>query len=162
MKRNQNATAPGIPAISDSIRKATVADLNTQLSHLLDLAASAKQAHWNVMGPNFTALHELFDSVATHARDHADLVAERARALGGLAHGTIRETAANSTLEPFPGKSTDWKMLTSTLREHALACAARLRGSAAAMGNEPATQDLYIGIIEVLEKDAWMLGSHLG
>ena len=72
--------------------------LNQQLADTFDLYSQVKQAHWNVKGPQFIALHELFDRLAEELQAHVDLIAERATALGGKALGTVRMSAANSRL----------------------------------------------------------------
>ena len=64
--------------------------LNQQLADTFDLYSQVKQAHWNVKGPQFIALHELFDRLAGELQAHVDLIAERATALGGKALGTVR------------------------------------------------------------------------
>ena len=61
-----------------------------------------KQAHWNVKGPHFTGLHELFDQIAEEMESYVDLVAERTVQLGGIAEGTARTAAARSRLEEYP------------------------------------------------------------
>jgi starvation-inducible DNA-binding protein len=78
-------------------RASAVELLNDLLEDLIDLQIQAKQAHWNVKGPNFIALHELFDSVAEEAEEFVDTVAERIAALGGKAEGTI-----GVVVTPFP------------------------------------------------------------
>ena len=76
--------------------------LNARLADAIDLGAQSKYAHWNVKGPNFIALHELFDQVAESIEDQIDTIAERISALGGRAHGTIASVARRSTLKPYP------------------------------------------------------------
>src|SRR6201987_1021876 len=76
--------------------------LNARLADAIDLGTQSKYAHWNVKGPNFIALHELFDKVAESVEDQIDTIAERVTALGGRAHGTIPTVARNSTLKPYP------------------------------------------------------------
>src|ERR1700731_4808579 len=76
--------------------------LNGRLADGIDLGAQAKHAHWNVKGPNFIALHELFDKVAEHIEDHIDTLAERITALGGTAHGTIATVSRTTTLKQYP------------------------------------------------------------
>jgi DNA-binding ferritin-like protein len=68
----------------------------------VDLHRHAKQAHWNVGGPYFTALHELFDRIATAADKDADLLAERLVALGGTADGRVATVANRSTFGEYP------------------------------------------------------------
>jgi starvation-inducible DNA-binding protein len=92
-------TRHDIPA---KTRKKVVELLNARLVDAIDLSMQAKQAHWNVKGPNFIALHELFDKVAEHAEGHVDALAERITALGGTAVGTVRAVAARSTLKAYP------------------------------------------------------------
>jgi starvation-inducible DNA-binding protein len=140
---------------------AVAADLNIQLAHLLDLAACAKQAHWNIHGANFQGLHELFDTIEGEVRGHADSIAERSLALGSLAKGTIRNTAASSTLPPFPDHESDWTTLTQQLHSRVLACAGCLRAGLETVASDPVTEDLYIGMIGELEKRAWMLPAHV-
>src|SRR5215472_2726416 len=76
--------------------------LNARLADAIDLGAQSKHAHWNVKGPNFIALHELFDKVAESVEEQIDTLAERVTALGGRARGTIAAAARHSTLKPYP------------------------------------------------------------
>lgn len=149
------------PQMSDGPRERLVDDLNMQLAHLMDVAASAKQAHWNLKGPNFQGLHGLFDLVAAEARTHADMVAERAVQMGGLAHGSLHAAADRTSFQPFPLDLTDWRALTGELHERVIGSATCLRESADEMDSEKATQDIYIEIIRGLEMRAWMLRAHL-
>ena len=71
--------------LAAEVRGRMVELLNGRLADAIDLGTQAKQAHWNVKGPNFIALHELFDQVAEHIEDHIDTLAERITALGGTA-----------------------------------------------------------------------------
>ena len=76
--------------------------LNQRLADCIDLETQCKQAHWNVKGPDFIALHELFDKVHEAVGDYADLIAERVVQLGGIAEGTARVAAQRSTLLDYP------------------------------------------------------------
>ena len=76
--------------------------LQQHLADSIDLMMQAKQAHWNVKGANFIALHELFDKVYTDAGKHVDLIAERIVQLGGTALGTIRAAVARTSLPEYP------------------------------------------------------------
>jgi starvation-inducible DNA-binding protein len=77
-------------SLPQSIRLQSVELLNCNLASAIDLERQAKQAHWNVKGPNFIALHELFDKVADAAEEFIDLLAERVTTLGGTAEGRIQ------------------------------------------------------------------------
>src|SRR5262245_49597391 len=76
--------------------------LNQDLANAIDLKLQAKQAHWNLKGENFIALHELFDKVATEVDGFVDMLAERIVQLGGIAQGTLQAVSAASQLKPYP------------------------------------------------------------
>ena len=83
--------------------RARVSDLlNQRLADCMDLQSQCKQAHWNVKGPSFIALHKLFDDVNEDVEEYVDLLAERVVQLGGIAEGTVRAAAARSTLADYP------------------------------------------------------------
>src|SRR5881397_1075067 len=88
--------------ISEKTRMATVAILNARLADAIDLMHQAKQAHWNVKGPGFIALHKLFDEVVDAAEEYMDLIAERIVQLGGTAEGTVQVAAKRSALQEYP------------------------------------------------------------
>lgn len=76
--------------------------LAKHLAAAVGLHAQVKQAHWNVRGPSFIAIHELFDKVSTEVENYSDLIAERAGGLGGTAYGTVQVAAERSFLVPYP------------------------------------------------------------
>ncbi|MCE9602830.1 MAG: DNA starvation/stationary phase protection protein Dps [Gemmatimonadetes bacterium] len=76
--------------------------LGQRLADCLDLQSQCKQAHWNVKGPNFIALHELFDRINESVEGYVDAIAERIVQLGGIAEGTVRAVAAKSALIDYP------------------------------------------------------------
>jgi starvation-inducible DNA-binding protein len=88
--------------LSASIRGQAGALLNRRLADAIDLQAQCKQAHWNVKGPSFIALHKLFDDVAESVEAYVDLIAERIVQLGGIAEGTVRIAAERSGLDEYP------------------------------------------------------------
>src|SRR2546422_7211337 len=88
--------------LSEATRVKAVELLIARLADCIDLQTQTKHAHWNVKGPNFIALHELFDQVAEHLEDHIDTIAERVTALGGTARGTLAAVARATTLPPYP------------------------------------------------------------
>src|SRR5437667_3136528 len=75
---------------------------NQGLADAVDLQMQIKQAHWNVKGPHFIGLHELFDQIDEAVESYVDLIAERIVQLGGIAEGTARVAAARSRLEEYP------------------------------------------------------------
>ena len=98
-------------------RHRLIALLNQHLADTTDLRTQTKHAHWNVKGPNFIALHKLFDELAEQLSEFADEIAERATALGGVATGTARVVAANSRLPEFPPDAFDWKAVVTALAD---------------------------------------------
>src|SRR5271166_3930209 len=88
--------------ISDKRRAELNALMNLRLASLVDLQMQMKQAHWNVKGPSFIGLHELFDKVAEAVEDYVDLVAERIVQLGGIAEGTVRVASSRTRLPEYP------------------------------------------------------------
>ena len=97
----QSTTLPDPPVsyetendISPDRRSELVTLMNQRLADAVDLQLQMKQAHWNVKGPNFIALHHLFDEVEADVRDYVDLIAERVVQLGGTAEGTVRISAS--------------------------------------------------------------------
>src|SRR5271163_3503340 len=70
--------------------------MNQRLADAVDLQMQMKQAHWNVKGPHFIGLHELFDQIDETVESYVDLIAERIVQLGGTAEGTVRVAAQRS------------------------------------------------------------------
>src|SRR5262249_14337477 len=70
--------------LSEAIRIKAIELLNARLADCIDLQTQTKQAHWNVKGPHFIALHELFDKINEEVEDYVDEIAERAMQLGGV------------------------------------------------------------------------------
>jgi starvation-inducible DNA-binding protein len=100
-----NSTRPEAPKmyetendIAKENRTQLNALLNQRLASAVDLQMQMKQAHWNVKGPSFIGLHELFDKVAEAVEGYVDEIAERVVQLGGVAEGTVRLAAARSRL----------------------------------------------------------------
>jgi starvation-inducible DNA-binding protein len=148
-------------ALKASRRAAIISGLNANLANLIDVAAAAKQAHWNVRGPNFQGLHTLFDTIAEEARAYSDLCAERAATLGGTAHGTIQDVHEGTALTPFPTDVQAWETLVRAFRERIHRTTEQIRGELKDLEDDLATQDMYIQIVRGLEMRGWMLGAHL-
>src|SRR5690606_5472196 len=73
-----------------------------RLADATAMLLALKQAHWNVKGPNFIAIHELFDQVYERLEPHIDEIAERIKQLDGTANGTAEHVAKASSLKPYP------------------------------------------------------------
>jgi starvation-inducible DNA-binding protein len=88
--------------LPETVRTQVAGLLNERLADVIDLATQAKQAHWNVKGPQFIALHKLFDEIHGSVQEYVDLLAERVVQLGGIAEGTVRIVAERSELTEYP------------------------------------------------------------
>jgi starvation-inducible DNA-binding protein len=88
--------------ISKERRSELNALMNRRLADAVDLQMQMKQAHWNVKGPSFIGLHELFDKVAKSVEGYVDQIAERIAQLGGIAEGTVRMAASRTRLSEYP------------------------------------------------------------
>jgi starvation-inducible DNA-binding protein len=144
-------------------RDKIVSLLNQHLADTFDLYSQTKQAHWNVKGPQFFALHELFDKLAAQLVDDIDTVAERSTALGGTARGTARQSAAASRLLEYPPEATTGSQHVEALAERYAALAATCRSAidAASELGDADTADLFTEISRSLDKSLWFLESHL-
>jgi starvation-inducible DNA-binding protein len=152
---------PTLPGVDWELADDLAVRLNRDLATLTDLAAAYKQAHWNVVGPGFAALHNLFDRFAEETRGYVDLVAERAVTLGGVAHGTVQAAAEHSILTPFPLDERDERRILHELSRSAERMAQELRVAIESSTQEPVTQDVYIEIARGIEMQRWMLLGHL-
>ena len=144
-------------------RQAIVALLNARLADSVDLRSQVKWAHWNVKGMHFIQLHELFDSVAAHLEDQTDTIAERIVTLGGVANGTVRESAARSGLKEADLSASDGasqlKWLVHNVAHHANALRQAVNESDD-LGDK-ITTDLFTSVTRELDKDLWFLEAHL-
>ncbi|MBN8888321.1 MAG: DNA starvation/stationary phase protection protein Dps [Rudaea sp.] len=150
--------------IKSKLRDSMIELLNAQLADTLDLYTQVKQAHWNVKGPHFIALHELFDKLAEQLEDPVDDIAERITSLGGVARGTARMAAADSRLPELPLASHDGLKLVSALADRYAALGATTRAAIETSGRagDADTSDLFTGISRELDKALWFLEAHLG
>ncbi len=149
------------PTITETRQAEIIGDLNGVLAHLIDISTSAKQAHWNVYGPNFQGLHELFDTITSEAREYGDTVAERCVAIGGTAHGTLQDATKGTTFGPFPTDERNWEPLVKAMHQRMTGLSAKLRDLIASTEDDMATQDLYIEVQRGIDKRAWMLDAHV-
>lgn len=149
--------------LSEDVRGQMIALLNQQLADTIDLFSQTKQAHWNVKGAQFIELHELFDKLAAELDGYADMIAERATALGGLALGTVRLSAANSQLPECELEVTDSLPTVKAVAERfaALATSTRQAIEPAEAQGDPITADLFTEVSRALDKSLWFLEAHL-
>jgi starvation-inducible DNA-binding protein len=144
-------------------REEMIALLNQQLADTFDLFGQTKQAHWNVKGPQFYQLHELYDQLAGVLLGFVDEIAERATALGGAAHGTVRMAAENTRLAEFPAGGIDSLPSVEALADRyaALAETTRQAIDRADQAGDMSTADLFTEVSRGLDKSLWFLEAHL-
>ena len=149
--------------LSEAIRSKVVELLNARLADCIDLQTQAKQAHWNVKGPNFIALHELFDKVHEDVSDYVDEIAERAVQLGGVAEGTARIVAKRSSLTEYPASTVDGRAhvdaLSSALASFGKAARAAI-DQADQLGDKD-TADVFTEVSRGIDKWLWFVEAHL-
>src|SRR6266852_3204842 len=88
--------------LKSNVKTVAIDILNDRLADGIDLALLTKQAHWNLRGPQFIAVHEMIDGFRTEIDDHVDTMAERVVQLGGTAMGTSQAVGKATTLAPYP------------------------------------------------------------
>ena len=149
--------------LPEKTRRNVIAILNDRLADAIDLQSQVKQAHWNVKGPNFIALHELFDKISDAALEQIDQIAERVTALGGTAEGTVAVAAKRSRLKNYPLSITAGKDHLYYLSTQLAAFGKSVRAAidATAELGDADTADLFTGISRDLDKHLWFLEAHL-
>jgi starvation-inducible DNA-binding protein len=135
---------------------------NQRLADIIDLQTQLKQAHWNVKGPHFIGLHELFDKIAEGVESYVDMIAERIVQLGGIAQGTVRVAASRSRLAEYPLDIAD-----GAAHVEAVARALSTFGREARMTIEETdelddadTADLFTEISRGIDKWLWFVEAH--
>lgn len=137
--------------------------LNETLASIIDLQLQLKQAHWNVKGMQFIAIHKLLDELAENVESHVDIVAERITSLGGTAYGTLQRVAANTELNLYP---TDIFLVTDHIEHLAhnfaiLGELSRKNIDLTAELNDMVSNEIYISLTGMLDKNLWFLEAHL-
>ncbi len=144
-------------------REKVIEHLNVRLADAIDLKTQAKQAHWNVKGHHFIALHELFDQVATAIEAHVDLIAERVTALGGTAMGTARVVAQTSTLSEYPLEIFDGTAHVDALSTAMADFGKKIRQNIddADKLDDADTADLFTEVSREIDKLLWFVEAHI-
>jgi len=148
--------------LREKTRRAMIELLNQHLADVLDLGLQAKQAHWNVKGPYFIALHELFDKVAEELEEFTDDIAERAVELGGVALGTVQIVAKYSRLTAYPVNATSGKAHIAAMSGALAKFGKSVRAAieTAAKAGDADTADLFTGVSRGVDKLLWMVEAH--
>jgi len=149
--------------LSEKVRRNVITILNERLADAIDLQSQVKHAHWNVKGPNFIALHELFDKISDALLEQVDDIAERATALGGTAEGTVAVASKRSKLKNYPLSITAGKDHLLYLATQLSAYGKTVRAAiddTAKLGDAD-TADLFTGISRDVDKHLWFIEAHL-
>src|SRR5712692_10242626 len=149
--------------LSANAKTVSIGILNARLADAIDLALLTKQAHWNLKGPNFIALHEMIDGFRTELDEHVDTMAERVVQLGGTALGTTRAVADGTTLTPYPTDIYAANDHLVALIERYAKVASAVRGAIDETDNagDADTADLFTAFSRTLDKNLWFLEAHL-
>ncbi len=149
--------------LSPELRTKIGSFLNPYLASVIDLQCQFRQAHWNVKGPNFIALHKLFEEMGDDFVEHADTIAERITSLGGTAEGTIQVVATHTMLNAYSLQITSGRDHVESLANQ-VALLGKYTRHAIEEANELGdadTADLLTGLSRDLDKKLWFLESHL-
>ena len=148
--------------LPEKVRIQITTFLQERLVDSIDLSLQAKQAHWNVKGPSFMALHELFDKVSEAAEGYSDLIAERIVQLGGTAVGTRGPVDLKSSLPAYPVTISSGKEHVAAL-SHALASFGEsVRGSIRQAGEmeDADSADILTEVSRGADKYLWFVEAH--
>ena len=144
--------------------RAQVAELlNSRLADCIDLQSQSKQAHWNVKGPQFIALHKLFDEINEAVEGYVDLIAERIVQLGGIAAGTARVVAERSELDEYPLDIASGVDHVKALSGALAAFGTRIRRAADEIDDlgDADTVDLCTEVSRGIDQWLWFVEAHL-
>lgn len=151
-----------LPVTDPTAETAKVAEsLQATLVELIDLSLQAKQAHWNLLGPSFKAIHLLLDELTDQYRDWYDEVAERLAARGVAADGRIATVFAGTPLEPLPaGQLRDQDVL-AFFEARVTLVADRVRARLDPIGgHDTVSQALLLSIVLGLDEQCLTLRAH--
>lgn len=128
------------------------------------LYTKARNYHWNVTGPHFYTLHNTFEKIYDELAEDIDSVAERIRALGSKAPGTMKEFLSISTLREEPGKYPDYLLMVQNIVNDFETVIVKSNSAASKMQNEytdEVSASMFYGLVEKYQKTVWMLKSML-
>ena len=136
--------------------------MNQRLASAVDLQTQLKQAHWNIKGPNFIGLHELFDNVHEGLGSYVDMIAERIVQLGGIAEGTARVAGSRSRLEEYPLTIADGNDHVEAVARALSRFGREVRGTIheADELDDAGTADLFTEVSRGIDKWLWFVEAH--
>ena len=136
--------------------------LNSRLASAIDLCLQTKHAHWNVKGPSFIALHELFDKLGEELEEHIDDIAERAVALGAVAEGTSNVVVERTQLARYPVQINEGLAHVDALANAYAVFGKSVREAIddAGKAGDADTSDLFTAVSRGIDKSLWLLEAH--
>jgi len=148
--------------LPDDLKKRSVQALQPRLAEAIDLRYQIKTAHWNVKGPSFIALHELFDKIAEESDEYIDNIAERIAQLGGIAEGTLRVAAKRTSLQDYPLNISNGADHVEALANALSQFGKLIRETSAEIESygDKGTTDVLDDIGDDLDKWLWFVESH--
>jgi len=149
--------------LSSNAKTVSLGVLGARLADAIDLALLTKQAHWNIKGPHFIALHEMIDGFRTEIDTHVDTIAERIVQLGGTALGTSQSVTDTTTLPPYPTDIHTTKDHLAALIDRYGKIANSVRAAIGETGDsgDADTADILTGFSRALDKALWFLEAHV-
>jgi starvation-inducible DNA-binding protein len=162
MSAHATSTHPTRNDLKSNAKKVSIEILNARLADAIDLALLTKQAHWNIKGPHFIAIHEMLDGFRADLDVHVDTIAERAVQLGGTALGTTQVVAGATPLKPYPTDIYKTKdHLAALIERYGLAANnARAAIDETDEAGDADAADILTAYSRTLDKALWFLEAH--
>jgi starvation-inducible DNA-binding protein len=150
-------------ALKSNVKSTQIELLNAKLAEAIDLALVTKQAHWNLRGREFIAVHEMLDGFRTELDTHVDTIAERVAQFGGQALGTVQAVASATPLKPYPtGISAIEDHLKQLIERYGdTANSVREAIDASDEVGDQTTADIFTAFSRSLDKALWFLEAHV-
>lgn len=149
--------------IPSNVKQVSMALLNARLADTIDLALLTKQAHWNLKGRQFVAVHEMLDGFRDEIDEWSDTMAERVVQLGGTALGTTQAVNSATTLPAYPTDihSTEDHLKALAERYGQVANAVRKAISESGEAGDANSSDIFTEVSRGLDKQLWFIEAHL-
>lgn len=156
------ASPAHLPPLGAHAREAVSGELQATLVELIDLSLIGKQLHWSVVGRHFRSLHLQLDELVTSWRDLADIVAERAVAIGSWPDGQVDAVSTGSELRSFERGAIEDHVVVDRLARLLAEVGERVRERMERLGElDTASQDVLIDVVRELEQQLWMVRAQL-
>lgn len=152
-----------VRGLEDNAIKTSVETLNACLADMIALRLALKQAHWNVKGRDFIAIHELFDAVYARVGEGVDVMAERIQILGGVAKGTVETVQDKAKMKPYPTDLVEAEKHVEEVARRLADVGERVRKAidTCSEAGDEGTVDIFVGVSRQLDKDMWFVESNL-